>query len=83
MTELRCPGQDMQYWKFDDIFEIVCPHCNRHIEFFKDDHRRICKVCGKNVLNPRNDMSCAEWCKHAKECLESIGAGDTVQIEPK
>jgi hypothetical protein len=74
MAEVRCPGQDMRYWKLDDIYEIVCPHCNTHIEFFKDDHRRICKACGRNILNPRNDMSCAKWCKHAEECLKSIGA---------
>ena len=76
MAEVRCPGQDTRYWKLEDIYEIVCPHCDSRVEFFKDDHRRICKVCGKNVLNPRNDMACAKWCKHAQECLESIGAGE-------
>lgn len=62
MALLHCPGQDLRYWKLDDIYEIVCVHCGALIEFFKDDPR------------PRNDMSCAQWCKHAKECLESLGA---------
>lgn len=84
MAVVRCPGQDMRYWKLDDIYEVVCPHCSSHqIEFFKDDHRRICKVCGRNVLNPRNDMSCAKWCKHAKECLESIGAEELAESKQR
>ena len=74
MPEIHCPGQDLRYWKLDDIYEIECAHCGAHIEFFKDDPRRRCKACGKNMLNPRNDMSCAQWCKFAKQCLESLGA---------
>lgn len=72
MAVLHCPGQDLRYWKLDDIYEVVCMHCGALIEFFKDDPRRKCKACGKHMLNPRNDMSCAQWCKHAKECLESL-----------
>lgn len=74
MAEIHCPGQDLRYWKLDDIYEIECAHCGAHIEFFKDDPRRLCKACGKHMLNPRNDMSCAQWCKFAKQCLESLGA---------
>ncbi len=74
MAEIHCPGQDLRYWKLDDIYEIICVHCGTLIEFFKDDPRRLCKACGKLMLNPRNDMSCAEWCKHAKQCLASLGA---------
>jgi DNA-directed RNA polymerase subunit RPC12/RpoP len=74
MAEIHCPGQDLRYWKLDDVYEVVCVHCGARIEFFKDDPRRRCKACDKLMLNPRNDMSCAQWCKHAKECLESLGA---------
>jgi DNA-directed RNA polymerase subunit RPC12/RpoP len=74
VAEIHCPGQDLRYWKLDDIYEITCVHCGALIEFFKDDPRRLCKACGQRMLNPRNDMSCAQWCKHAKECLASLGA---------
>jgi hypothetical protein len=85
MTDLRCPGQDLRYWKPKDIFETMCVHCGKLVEFFKDDPKRSCPFCGKDTLNPRNDLSCAEWCKSAKECLEALGrtAGgetDLVQI---
>lgn len=69
----HCPGQDMRYWKPEDICEEPCSHCGGPIEFFKDDLRRRCPHCGQFTANPRNDMSCAAWCKHAKECLEQLG----------
>ena len=74
MAETHCPGQDLRYWKLDDVYEVQCAHCGAMIEFFKDDPRRLCKACGKKMLNPRNDMSCTQWCKYAKQCLESLGA---------
>ena len=33
---MRCPGQDMQYWKPGSIFEVACPRCGRPVEFFQD-----------------------------------------------
>ena len=32
------------------------------------------KPAAMKMLNPRNDMSCTQWCKYAKQCLESLGA---------
>ena len=52
MAEIHCPGQDLRYWKLDDIYELDCVHCGARIEFFKDDPRRLCKACGKRMLNP-------------------------------
>jgi hypothetical protein len=73
MADLRCPGQDTRYWKPADIFEAECSHCGKLVEFFKDDPKRRCPWCDQDTLNPRNDLSCAKWCKSAKECLESLG----------
>ncbi|MHB9037851.1 MAG: hypothetical protein ACYC64_14430 [Armatimonadota bacterium] len=73
MTNPKCPGQDMRYWKPEDIYEEFCPNCGGRIEFFKDDLRHKCPGCGKYAINPKNDMACAAWCKHAKECLEQLG----------
>jgi len=34
---MKCPGQDMRFWKPGDIFDTQCPKCGRRIEFFKDE----------------------------------------------
>ena len=60
----------MRYWKPEDIFTVACPHCRAEIEFWKDEPVRLCSSCRKEVRNPRLDQGCAEWCKHAPECLD-------------
>ncbi|MEN6532911.1 MAG: hypothetical protein ABFD60_07435 [Bryobacteraceae bacterium] len=73
MPNPRCPGQDTRYWKPEDIFMVPCAKCGREIEFFKTDLKRHCPGCGAANLNPRNDLSCAAWCKSAEECLTELG----------
>lgn len=82
MNKTMCPGQDTRYWRPDDIFTIACGSCGGSIEFFKDDAARRCPKCGTRVRNPRLSMGCAQWCRHAKECLgydphEATGADAT------
>jgi len=72
MAMHRCPGQDIQFWKIKDIFEVQCPYCSKKIEFWKDDPFRSCLGCGERVSNPRIDLSCAKWCKYAEECLGTL-----------
>jgi len=69
---MKCPGQDLRYWKAGDIFESACPQCGKVLEFFKDDSSRLCKSCGKRVLNPRIDYGCAAHCKFADQCLREL-----------
>jgi len=69
MSQFRCPGQDMRFWKPKDIFESKCPHCGAAIEFWKDDPKRKCRQCGQMVRNPKIDLGCAKWCKYAAQCL--------------
>ena len=69
---MRCPGQDMRYWKHDSIFEIKCPYCGNPIEFFKDDSTKRCKNCGKRVPNPKMDFGCAAYCQFAEQCLGDL-----------
>ena len=66
---MRCPGQDTRYWTGDVVSEVPCPACGVEMEFFKDEGSRRCSSCGHRFSNPNMDLSCAEWCKHAKECL--------------
>ena len=68
---MRCPGQDMRFWKPGDIFETECPKCERKIEFFKDEVRRKCR-CGHEVVNPKLDLGCAEWCPYAEQCVGAV-----------
>ena len=65
---MRCPGQDTRYWKPGDIFEVSCPGCERKVEFFKDESRRKCR-CGQEVVNPKLDFGCAQWCQFAEQCI--------------
>jgi len=69
---MKCPGQDLRHWKPGDIFDVSCPHCQKKIEFFKDDIRRTCKSCGVQVSNPRIDFGCAQWCDYAEQCVGNL-----------
>ncbi len=68
----RCPGQDMRFWKPEDIFNVRCPFCSQEIEFWKDDPFLNCPNCSSEVRNPRIDLGCAKWCKSAAECLGKL-----------
>ena len=65
----RCPGQDQRFWKPKDIFEVSRPGCGRAVEFFRDEPTVKCRGCGRLVVNSRLDLGCAQWCKHAEQCL--------------
>jgi len=68
---MECPGQDTRFWKQDDVFEIECPQCHYHVEFFKYDVKRKCR-CGHEMVNPKIDFGCAQWCSYGDKCLESL-----------
>jgi HD superfamily phosphohydrolase YqeK len=68
---MRCPGQDPMFWKPDDVFEIPCPKCGYRVEFFKYDVKRKCR-CGHEMVNPRIDFGCAEWCPYGDSCIEGL-----------
>ncbi len=69
MASYKCPGQDMRFWKPDDVFTVECPNCGTDIEFWKDDPDRVCGNCNINVRNPAINPGCAKWCSYAEECL--------------
>ena len=71
MSAPRCPGQDLRYWKPDDIFFVKCPFCNNEIEFWKDEPVRICNKCNKQIKNPKINNGCTEWCKYGGCCAIS------------
>lgn len=72
MGESRCPGQDMRFWKPEDIFDVICPVCQTAIEFWKDEPMRVCPKCKTEVLNPKIDPACTEWCKSSNACVGKL-----------
>jgi len=68
---MKCPGQDMRFWRPGDIFETQCPKCGRKVEFFKDEVRRKCR-CGHEIVNPKMNFGCAAWCQYAEQCVGVI-----------
>jgi HD domain len=69
---MKCPGQDMQFWKPGDIYEVNCPDCGRTVEFFKDDTARRCGHCGHRFANPKMDFGCAAYCPYAEQCIGDL-----------
>ena len=69
---MKCPGQDMQFWKAGDIFEVECPRCGGTVEFFKDDTARRCGHCGHRFANPKMDFGCAAYCPFAEQCIGDL-----------
>lgn len=69
---MKCPGQDMKYWKESAIFDANCPKCGSTVEFYKDDTSRKCSKCGHRFVNPRMDFGCASYCQYAEQCLGAL-----------
>ncbi len=66
---LKCPGQDPQFWKPEDVVEVPCARCGYKVEFFKTDASVRCPECGTRVASPAMSMGCAQWCEQARRCL--------------
>lgn len=80
---MKCPGQDMQYWNDDAIYDVDCPKCGKPVEFYKDDTTRSCGYCAHRFVNPRMDFGCAAYCKFAEQCIgtlpeEFVGSQDNL-----
>ena len=69
---MKCPGQDMKYWKDDAIFDADCPKCGTSIEFYKDDTTRKCSNCDYRFVNPKMDFGCASYCQFAEQCMGTL-----------
>ena len=78
---MKCPGQDLQYWKPGAIYDAACPRCGRAVEFFKDDTARTCPGCGHRFVNPQMDFGCAAYCPFAEQCLGTLPEGAAIQRE--
>jgi hypothetical protein len=78
---MKCPGQDLQYWKPGAIYDAACPRCGRAVEFFKDDTARTCAGCGHRFVNPQLDFGCAAYCPFAEQCLGTLPEGAVIQRE--
>jgi predicted RNA-binding Zn-ribbon protein involved in translation (DUF1610 family) len=80
---LRCPGQDLRFWKPEDVVEHPCPNCGAAVEFWRDDVARACPKCRKRVRNPCFNAGCAEWCKYADKCGAVTASGQAARAAEK
>ena len=69
---MKCPGQDIRYWKPGAVFDVKCPKCGKNVEFFKDDTTRKCRNCGHKFINPKIDFGCAAYCQYAAQCIGDL-----------
>ncbi len=69
---MKCPGQDIMYWKPGAVFDVKCPECGKDVEFFKDDTTRKCPNCGQKFINPKMDFGCAAYCQYAAQCMGDL-----------
>ena len=69
---MKCPGQDIKYWKPGTIFDVKCPNCGKDVKFFKDNTTRKCSHCGYKFINPKMDFGCATYCPYASQCVGDI-----------
>ncbi len=69
---VRCPGQDLRFWRLGDIFDVPCPHCGTGVEFWRDEPSVKCPQCRQVIVNPKLDLGCAQWCQHAEQCLGAV-----------
>jgi NADH pyrophosphatase NudC (nudix superfamily) len=61
----QCPGA--ANLRTPTITLKKCPQCGEEIEVFSNDTAVKCSGCGFTVYNDL--LSCAQWCKQARECL--------------
>jgi len=78
---MKCPGQDTQFWKPGDVYEVNCPSCGKSVEFFKDDPKRKCTYCGHYFVNPKLDFGCAAYCPYAEQCIGNLPSELILQKE--
>jgi len=48
---VRCPGQNLRFWKLGDIFDAECPHCGTTVEFWKDEPSVKCPRCRRVIAD--------------------------------
>jgi len=56
---MKCPRQDPQNLRPDDIFEVKCPCCGASVEFWKGDTTTKCPECRTEIRNPHAEEQSA------------------------
>lgn len=82
MNSARCPGQDPRFLRPQDVAEVQCPNCGRPVEFWPDEPVRKCRGCGHRFVNPKNAMTCLQWCRYAAQCLAATRGESGALVAP-
>ncbi len=70
------PGTGPALLEAGRYFRDKLPALRQAVEFWKDDPKLKCPSCKKQIINPKLDLSCAQWCKYAKQCLGTLAGSD-------
>ena len=62
----ECPGSEK--FRQPKPEYIKCPACGEEVEIWTDEVKTTCPACKAAVLR-REELSCLDWCKYAKECV--------------
>jgi HD superfamily phosphohydrolase YqeK/predicted RNA-binding Zn-ribbon protein involved in translation (DUF1610 family) len=62
----KCPGA--QRFREPTPEVIKCPSCNEEVEIWADEVQRRCPKC-KNIVMRKQQQSCLDWCRYARQCL--------------
>ena len=64
--EFECPGSKNIRQPKPEY--IKCPSCGEEVEIWTDEIKTACLKCKAAVMR-KEESSCLEWCKYAKECV--------------
>lgn len=62
----ECPGA--KFFKRPEPEIIKCPDCFEEVEIWTDEIKAECSKC-KKIITRKQNISCLDWCKYAKECV--------------
>src|SRR3989338_2133618 len=62
----ECPGS--QKFRQPQPEYMKCPKCGEEVEIWTDEVKTTCPKCKSPVMR-KEELSCLEWCKYAKECV--------------
>lgn len=64
--EFECPGSKNIRQPKPEY--VKCPSCGEEVEMWTDEVKAACPKC-KATVTRKEELSCLEWCKYAKECV--------------
>jgi hypothetical protein len=76
---IGCAARDTAFLKDFSTKFIICPDCGHEVEFFSDEKKVKCTICGKSVFKLCEDIvsyqeGCLVFREKEKSCIDWCGA---------